>query len=123
MDIGNQKNNMTFYRGYEGEKEVIITANDCVIHIWDGYFSDIFGNPLMRNGKWSGFTRDYNESINSYGECVEWAIDPQEYLEDLMLYIKQDFDFNESRDVLELLINIMQNAIKNGIVVTAHTNQ
>lgn len=43
-----------------------------MIHIWDGYFEDIFGNPLSTNAGWSGFTKDYQESVRTFDgeDCI-----------------------------------------------------
>lgn len=38
MDIGNLKNNYTFYEGYEDEDEIVLyIETDEAIHIWEGY--------------------------------------------------------------------------------------
>lgn len=44
MGIG-KIDNYKFYEGFEGEEEVEFSANDEnmeTLHIWEGYFSDIF---------------------------------------------------------------------------------
>ena len=108
MHTGMHKDDYKFYEGYEGEKEVIISLPDMAYHIWDGYFEDIFGNPQITDGGWIGFTRDYNEFINAFeDECIECAVEPKEYLRDLVLYQGQSFSYNETVDVLNCLITIM----------------
>lgn len=67
MDIGNLKNNYTFYEGYEDEDE----------------------------------------------------IDPTEYLKDLMLYKEKAFDFDETKDVFNLIVSLLKKAIKRGVNVKA----
>ena len=43
MDIGNQNDNYTFYDGYEGEPEITLSIDGVMsIHLWEGYFDDIF---------------------------------------------------------------------------------
>ena len=38
MNIGNLKNNYTFYEGYEDEDEIVLyIETDEAIHIWKGY--------------------------------------------------------------------------------------
>ena len=45
MDIG-KTDNYKFYEGYEDEPEVEISADNMeTLHIWDGFFEDIFGEP------------------------------------------------------------------------------
>ena len=50
MDIG-KLNDTTFYDDYEGEGEIMLSRSSSTntesIHIWDGYFEDIFGNPCL----------------------------------------------------------------------------
>lgn len=112
-DDKKRKADYTFYAGYEGEKEVVITSMGTSFHIWDGYFEDIFGNLISTNGGWSGFTRDYNEFVNAFDdECIECAIPSKEYLEDAILYINAKFSYEETKDVLKDLIRIFTEAIE-----------
>ncbi len=123
MDTGKRKDDYKFYEGYEGEKEVIISMPDIAYHFWDGYFEDIFGNPQTTDEGWSGFTRDYNEFINAFeDDCIECAIEPEEYLRDLMLYQEQSFSYNETVDVLDCLITIMTTAKEKQICVFVRVN-
>ena len=123
MDTGKHKDDYTFYNGFEGEKEVIITLMNSTFHIWDGYFEDIFGNPISTNEGWSGFTRDYNEFINAFDdECIECAIPPKEYLEDAKLYINAKFSYEETKDVLKNLVSILTEAIELGECVFVKVN-
>ena len=123
MDIGKHKDDYKFYEGYEGEKEIIISLPGIVYHFWDGYFEDIFGNPQSTENGWIGFTRDYNEFINAFeDECIECAIEPEEYLKDLMLYQNQSFSYNETADVLNCLITIMTMAKEKQICVLVRVN-
>lgn len=123
MDTGKRKDDYNFYEGYEGEKEVIISMPDIAYHFWDGYFEDIFSNPQTTDEGWSGFTRDYNEFINAFeDDCIECAIEPEEYLRDLMLYQEQSFSYNETVDVLDCLITIMTTAKEKQICVFVRVN-
>ena len=55
MDIGNLKNNFTFYEGYEDESEIVLCIEkDEAIHIWEGYFDDIFDSPSLDGKGWKG---------------------------------------------------------------------
>ena len=49
MDIGNLKNNFTFYDGYEDESEIVLCIEkEETVHIWEGYFDDIFDRAIKR---------------------------------------------------------------------------
>lgn len=64
MDIGKLENNASFYEGYEDEPEVFLSIKDMpelCVHIWDGYFEDIFSDPHVGINGWTGFTRNYQE--------------------------------------------------------------
>ena len=123
MDIGKRKDDYVFYEGYEGEKEIIISLPDIAYHIWDGYFDDIFGNPQSTENGWIGFTRDYNEFINAFEEeCIECAIEPEEYLRDLMLYQNQTFSYKETADVLNCLNIIMTESKEKNMCVLVSVN-
>ena len=65
MAIGVQ-NDYTFYKGYEGEPEIIFQTDEHTLHIWDGYMGDIWGNPTEKDEEWCGFTRDYNAIVQSF---------------------------------------------------------
>lgn len=119
MDIGNQKNNFTFYKGYEDESEIILCIKeDEAVHIWEGYFDDIFDTPSLDGKGWKGFTRDYHQLKGIFSENGGiYEIDPTEYLEDLMLYKEKNFDFDETKEVFNLIESIFQKAIKNSVPV------
>ena len=62
MGIGKTSDNYTFYEGYEGEPEIIlIIPNEDILHIWEGYFDDIYDTPSLDGNGWKGFTRDYHQ--------------------------------------------------------------
>lgn len=118
MDIGNPKNNYTYYEGYEGEPEIVIESeNDDmqILHIWDGYLDDLLREPKIDGNGWLGFTRDYQQCEGAFGDASEAAItDIPEYLNDLKLYEGRQFDYDETRDVYNLLCSWLEYAIKNG---------
>lgn len=114
MDIGNTMKNNTYYEGYEGEPEVIIsiTETNDHIHFWDGFFDDIFGSPSLDGMGWHGFTRDMNQLEGAFacgGPTV--IIDAKEYLEDMLQYTDRTFQFEETAEVLSFLIAFFQDAI------------
>lgn len=121
MDIGNLKNNYTFYDGYEDEGEIVLCIEaDQAIHVWEGYFDDIFDTPSLDGNGWKGFTRDYHQFEGIFSENGGvYEINPAEYLEDLMLYKEKNFDFDETRDVLNLVAYLLEKAIREGVTVKA----
>ena len=121
MDIGNLKNNYTFYDGYEDEGEIVLCIEaDQAIHVWEGYFDDIFDTPSLDGNRWKGFTRDYHQFEGVFSENGGvYEINPAEYLEDLMLYKEKNFDFDETRDVLNLVAYLLEKAIREGVTVKA----
>ena len=121
MDIGKTTDNYTFYEGYEGDPEIILSIADTdILHIWDGYFDDIYDTPSLDGKGWIGFTRDYHqiEGIFANGGCAA-EINPTEYLEDLMLYKNKTFDFEETAQVFDLMVALFKKAIANGVSVKA----
>ena len=55
MGIG-KTDNYKFYEGYEDEPEVEISADNMeTLHIWDGFFEDIFGEPTPDGKGGRGF--------------------------------------------------------------------
>ena len=50
MDVGRTNDNFTFYEGYEGEPEIVLSLpNHEAVHIWEGYFDDIYNTPIRRH--------------------------------------------------------------------------
>ncbi len=123
MDIGNLKNNTIFYEGYEGEPEIVLSASenkDYNIHLWEGYFDDIFSDPSLDGNGWKGFTRDIHQMEGIFNDDITSAkIDAQEYLEDLLTYTNRNFDYDESADALALLVEFLKFAIQNNYTVSA----
>ena len=122
VGIGKIKDNYTFYEGYDGEPQITITVKgdeDARIHLWDGYFEDIFGNPPLSENGWSGFTKDYNQlegALAAGAGSVE--ISPVEYLNDISSYKGKTFTYKETSDVVDLICELLRYAIDNGKSVT-----
>lgn len=119
MDIGNLKNNYTYYEGYEDEGKIVLFIEaDQAIHIWEGYFDDIYDTPTLDGNGWKGFTRDYHQFEGVFSEDGGITeIDPSEYLEDLMLYKEKSFEFEETTEVFNLMVSFLEEAIKQGVNV------
>lgn len=108
IDIGMFKNNYDFYNGYEGECEVVLSIKSnqkLMLHIWEGYFEDIFGKPVFNENGWNGFTRDYQEGMGVFSEDGKNIIvNIKEYLADLKHYEDEFFPYEATRACLNLLI-------------------
>ena len=112
MDIGNLKNNYKYYEGFEGEEEIIlkIKSNPSInIHIWCGYFNEIFEEPNLDGTGWKGFTRDIHQDEGAYEED-EYEIDIAEYKEDILQYQNRTYEFEETKDVYNLILEFLEYA-------------
>lgn len=122
MDIGNLKNNYAFYEGYEGEPEIVLMlaeATEYNIHLWEGYFDDIFGEPILDGNGWKGFTRDMHQLEGVFGDNeTAIAIDASEYLEDILSYRNKSFRYAETASAMALMVEFLQYAVENGLTVT-----
>ena len=120
MDIGKINDNYDFYKGYEGEPEIIITVNNASLHIWEGYLEDIYGNPPLDGAGWIGFTRDIHQIEGIFAnEESSLKIDAEEYLKDLLLYQNAEFRYDETSDVYKLIKNWLTYAVNSNCVVIA----
>ena len=64
----------------------------------------------------------YDDKYEFFEYCFDIYYDifwPAEYLADLILYKNKDFDFEETMQVVELMISLFENSIENKLVVTA----
>lgn len=115
MSIGKIEN-YKFYEGFEGEEEVEFSRNDEnmeTLHIWEGYFSDIFCEPPLDGKGWLGFTRDYNQFEGAFDDGEAIITDLQEYIDDLKIYENRKFKFEETKEVYELIYSWLIEAQKN----------
>ncbi len=122
MDTG-KHNNTIFYDGYEGEGEITLSMSNphypTVLHIWDGYFEEIFGKPSRTDTEWSGFTKDYQEGTRTFsGETHIPALLIPEYLTDLTKYENLSFSYPETKDCLCVLIDFFTKALQLSSEVT-----
>lgn len=122
MDIGKIKNNNIYYDGYEGETEIVLSINeskDLNMHVWEGYFDDIFGEPSLVGDGWRGFTRDIHQMERIFSnEEFNMIVDVSEYLEDLITYKDKTFRYEESAEVLNMLITFFEYVKQNNFTVT-----
>jgi len=121
MDIGKLKNNRKYYEiGEEwAEPEVILSIKENPefnLHIWDGYFVKIFGEPIFTDKMWVGFTRDYQEGINGWDEATEMD-NIDEYIWDMLRYKGRNFLWEEIPEVFDLVIDFLTYAKQTGQTV------
>lgn len=120
MDTGKLNNNTMFFDGFEDEPSISLTSMDSTITVWEGYVEDILDEPYM-NREWKGFTKDYNEMIRTFGDINPYTIEsPAEYLSDLQLYEEKEMDFEESTQVLHLLIEFLSLTVVNHSAVVVN---
>ena len=119
MDIGKIKNNHIYYDGYEGETEIVLSINeskDLNMHVWEGYFDDIFGEPSLVGDGWRGFTRDIHQMERIFSnEEFNMIVDVSEYL---ITYKDKTFRYEESAEVLNMLITFFEYVKQNDFTVT-----
>lgn len=120
MDIGKQNENLTFYKGYEDEPEIILANSITSLHIWEGYFSDIFSNASTDCTPWCGFTRDYQELQGAYAENSDkpFLININEYLSDLYKYKGIKFEYTETESVYNTICKFLNDSLKCNLDVT-----
>lgn len=115
MDTGLLRNNYTFYEGFEGEEEIILSLEsdrEVSIHIWSGYLDDILREPPLNGSEWTGFTRDYHQLEGAFSETGDSvSVDPTEYLNDLQQYADREFDEPETVEVFRLMVAFLNYAI------------
>ena len=117
MDTGKIRDNYKFFEDFDGEPEIVIEAENTdmqILHIWDGYLDDILREPNLDGNGWLGFTRDYHQCEGAFGDESKGSITNLiEYLDDLILYADREFDYDDTRDVYNLLYSWLEEAINN----------
>ncbi len=125
MNIDRLKNNDTYFSGYDDTEIVLKIAEDedFNLHIWYGYFDDIFSIQPY-DGDFKGFTRDFAEMEGVFYEDMDdtsyldpTPLDAQEYLEDLLLYKDAQFRYPELAEIVELLTEFFEYAVENDLTV------
>ena len=113
--------NYTYYTGYEPEPDIILsipTTNFPTLHMWDGFFYDIFRDPPLHGLGWTGFTRDYNQFEGAFENEEQTLIpNPKEYLDDILQYHDKKFRFEETPEVYPLIVELLTYAVENGKAV------
>ncbi|MCM1577483.1 MAG: hypothetical protein NC078_01625 [Ruminococcus sp.] len=123
MNIENFKDNDKFYNGFEDEPEITLSVlenPEYNIHIWDGYFTFIFGKPVSDGKGWNGFTRDYNQTERVFGDDDYVIKDVKEYLDDMQIYRDKDFGDEEAGKCFRLLEDFLKFALENNYRILTH---
>ena len=120
MDIGKFKNNEQYYDdSFVVPHEVIVRLKETPefnLHIDEMYFSDIFGKPLFDGNPWIGFTRDYQEEVNGWDEATEMD-NIDEYISDMLRYSNEEFRWEETPEVFNLILDFLTYAKQTGQTV------
>ena len=123
MDIGRLKNNIQYCEEDMYDAEIILSLKenpDFNLHLWEGYFRDLFGHPPLHGKGWHGFTRDFNEFKGAYSNVNDNRIellDLEEYLRDILQYAEKKFRFEETSEVFYLIADFLRYAIATGQTV------
>ncbi|MBR5479743.1 MAG: hypothetical protein IKU84_06155 [Clostridia bacterium] len=118
MNIGQTLHHTKYYDGYEGCGEIELTARGTslpVLHIWEGYFSEIFDNPPLDGQGWCGFTRDYNQCEGTFNNHEPQRISNlQEYIDDMSRRKEDCWELSETEAVYNLILKWLISAKKSG---------
>lgn len=108
--------NTMFYDGFDGEPEIVLTLVENPeeqLHIWEGYFDDIFAQQRFSSEGWRGFTKDYHQLEGVWDVSKQTClVQPDDYLLDAQDYTQETFTFEESKTVLLLIIAFLSRAIQ-----------
>ncbi len=92
MDIGKLKNNEQ-YCAWWPEPEVVLSLKENPefnLHIWNGYFAEIFEDAIFTNEPWVGFTRDYQEGKGGWDKASKIE-NIDEYIWDMLRYKEKKY--------------------------------
>lgn len=109
-----------YYSGFEGEPEIIFTLSAKgtaykSIVFWEGYFDDMLRKAEPAEEGWTGIAYYYHVGMFENAHWLEnqpWHIDdPVLVVHQLQELAQHQFKWPETRDVLMLLIDLIQHAI------------
>ncbi len=113
--------NYKYYDGFEGEPEYTfcLYSDDCLIekiHLWDGYFDDIFSTVEPTETGWTSIAEYYNLCFDLDND--NWKVpDIPSALQQLKNIDTSKIEFPESHEVLQLLIKIFTRACEDNLTV------
>ena len=108
--------NIKFANNYESNMFFIIKEKPMYsIKIWNRYLIDIFSNKPPIKEIDFGLTKDFENNAGPYeNEDNLKEIDKLDYSADLKQYlIHDDYSFDETKEVLYLIVDFLQFAIEN----------
>ena len=112
--------NIKFANNYESNMFFIIKEKPMYsIKIWNRYLIDIFSNKPPIKEIDFGLTKEFENNSGPFEkeDCFV-EIDTLDYSADLKQYlIYDDFSFDETKDVLYLIVDFLQFAIENNYTV------
>ncbi len=87
------------------------------LHIWEGFIHDIIRDLKTDGVYWAGLTRDYNEEVRTFTWDSTEIEDIDEYITDLLRYKDDEFEFETTREVYELILDFFIFAKENNLTV------
>jgi hypothetical protein len=108
-----------YYEGFEGEAEIIFCLEkqndeEYEFGIWEGFFRRIIKKVQPKGGQWTGLAYYYHLDKGWYEESP-WQIENLEEAYDQLSEIDKDkLEYPEEKEILEIILNMFREAIKNG---------
>ena len=118
MDIRRLKNNREFCAWWP-EPDIILSLKESPeynLYIWEGYIGEIFEDPIFTDKNWVGFTRDYHEGVGAWEDVTEIE-NVDEYIWDMLRYKDRKFDWEETPEVFNLIVDFLAYAKQTGQTV------
>jgi hypothetical protein len=116
-DFGLDSTVLDFYSGFEGEGEIqfirfLNDGNKNIIKSWEGYFDDLMGKVESTPNGWVGLAYYYNLDEGWY-EDSPWEIpNILEALQQFKGIESAEFRFQESKNVINEICNLLSGAIE-----------
>ena len=107
----------TYYDGFEGESEYVfilkLPKEEKQVGIWDGYVDDIMDQIKPVNGRQTAFALEYQVDASYMLSNDPWLIpDLKGTYEQFKGVVSSTFRFEETSEVLALLLDMMEKALK-----------
>jgi hypothetical protein len=105
-----------YYSGFEGEPEITFSLEEKngdrrEVEIWDGYFNQIMKQIKPEKEGWASLAYYYHLDIGWYDESP-WLIENLvEAYEQLNKIDKNALEYKESKEVLDIILNMLREAI------------
>lgn len=117
---------LDLYKGFEGEDGYFFVVKDknnnihYYIKAWEGYICNIFyKEPHMINGKWSGFTKWFQECLwedANYGLDNFYKVQSKQEMFDDVNWYKENMTYDkDTQTLLNALVELIKYAIDNNL--------